>query len=77
LRQIVGQRLTMDRQRAQSFTKRIQSLDPELALKRGYTIVYRNQKIVPSVAQLSAKEHVTVKFRDGEAESVVESVKKT
>jgi exodeoxyribonuclease VII large subunit len=77
LHQIVGQRLTMDRQLAQSFTKRIQSLDPELALKRGYTIVYRNQKIVPSVARLSAKDHVTVKFRDGEAESVVESVKKT
>ncbi len=77
LRQIVGQRLTMDRQRAVSFTKRIQSLDPELALKRGYTIVYRNQKIVSSVAQLSAKQRITVKFRDGEAESVVESVKKT
>jgi exodeoxyribonuclease VII large subunit len=75
--QIVGHRLTIDRQRAQSFAKRIQSLDPQLALKRGYTIVYRNQKILPSVAQLSEKERITVKFRDGTAESVVESVKKT
>jgi len=77
LHQIVGQRLAMHRQQAQSLKKRVQSLDPELVLKRGYTIVYRNQKIVPGAAQLSEKDQITVKFRDGQAESIVESVKKT
>ena len=77
LHQIVGQRFAMQRQRAQSLKKRVQSLDPELVLKRGYTIVYRNQRIVPAVAHLSEKDQITVKFRDGQAESIVESVKKT
>ena len=77
LLQIIGQHLAMDRQRAASFTKRIQSLDPKLALKRGYTIIYQNQKIVPSVAQLSANDVIAVKFRDGEAESIVKSTKKS
>ncbi|MGA9406065.1 MAG: exodeoxyribonuclease VII large subunit, partial [Bacteroidota bacterium] len=76
LHQIIGHRLVMVRQQAASFAKRIQSVDPELTLKRGYTIVYRDQKIIPAAGQVSEKDRITVRFHDGSAESIVEAVRK-
>ncbi len=64
------------RQRADSLSKRIQSVDPELTLKRGYTIVYHGGKIVPAASGVSEKDRISVRFHDGSAESVVESVLK-
>lgn len=76
LHRVAAHRLTIVRQQTLSFVKRIQSLDPQLALRRGYTIVYKNQKIVPSAAQLGVDDEIKVRFHDGAAHSVVESVEK-
>ncbi|HTY11678.1 MAG TPA: exodeoxyribonuclease VII large subunit [Bacteroidota bacterium] len=76
LHRSVEHRLGMVRQQAESFAKRIQSMDPQLALKRGYTMVLRNGKIVPAASRVSEKDRITVRFFDGDAESIVESVQK-
>ena len=75
LRQTVTHQLEILRHHAESHSKRIHSVDPQLALKRGYAMVYRDQKIIPAASLLSAQDRITVKFQDGQAESVVESVK--
>ena len=77
LGQAVGHQFTAVSQETKSFEKRIQSLNPQLALKRGYTIVYRDGKIVPAVAEVSEKDRITVKFHDGSAEAVVAEATKT
>jgi len=76
LQQSIGHRFGLVRQEARSLSKRIQSVDPQLTLKRGYTIVYRGQKIIPSAAHIAEKDRITVQFHDGSAESVVELVQK-
>jgi len=76
LHQSTAHRLGFVRQQVQSYTKRVQSVDPQLTLKRGYTIVYRGGSIVPSAGEISEKDRLTVQFHDGSAESVVESVRK-
>jgi exodeoxyribonuclease VII large subunit len=76
LHQSIGNRFGMVRQQAQSLAKRIQSVDPQLTLKRGYTIVYRGQKIISAAAHVSEKDRVTIRFHDGSAESIVELVQK-
>ena len=77
LGQAVVHRFTTVSQETKSFEKRIQSLNPQLALKRGYTIVYRDGKIVPAVAEVSEKDRITVKFHDGNAEAVIAAATKT
>jgi len=76
LQQSTAHRLGMVRQQVQSFSKRVRSVDPQLTLKRGYAIVYRNDTIVPSAADVSEKDRITVRFHDGSAESIVEFVQK-
>ena len=76
LHQSIGNRFGMVRQQAQSLAKRIQSVDPQLTLKRGYTIVYRGQRIISAAAHVSENDRVTIRFHDGSAESIVELVQK-
>jgi exodeoxyribonuclease VII large subunit len=76
LHQSFVHRFGMVRQQSQSLAKRIQSVDPQLTLKRGYTIVYRGQKIVPAAADVSENDRLTIRFHDGSAESIVDLVQK-
>ena len=76
LHHITGHRFGMVRQQVQSLSKRIRSVDPQLTLKRGYTIVYRGQKIIPAAANVSEKDRLTIRFHDGSADSIVELVQK-
>ncbi len=76
LHQSFGHRFGMVRQQSQSLAKRIQSVDPQLTLKRGYTIVYRGQKIVPAASDVSENDRLTIRFHDGSAESIVDLVQK-
>ena len=64
------------RQQAESMAKRIQSVNPQLILKRGFSIVYRAKKIVPSAAELAVDDEISVRFHDGDAESLVKAIKK-
>lgn len=76
LQQVTVHKLGLMRQQIQSLSKRVQSVDPQLTLKRGYTIVYRGGSIVPSAANVSEKDRITVRFHDGSAESIVDAVQK-
>ncbi|HTX18341.1 MAG TPA: exodeoxyribonuclease VII large subunit [Bacteroidota bacterium] len=64
------------RYRAESLGKRAASLDPELILKRGFTIIYRGGKIVPAAVGLSEGDRLSIAFHDGRAESTVVTVHK-
>jgi exodeoxyribonuclease VII large subunit len=55
--------------------KRLGSLNPDQVLKRGYTIVYRDGRIIESARRLVPKDEVDIKFRDGDVESVIETVR--
>jgi exodeoxyribonuclease VII large subunit len=48
--------------------------NPDQVLKRGYTMVYREGKIVESARRLHAGDDVNIKFRDGTADSTVKRI---
>ena len=76
LRQMLEHRMGLLRQRTESLAKRTESVDPKLTLKRGFSIVYRDEKIIPAASLLSGNESISIRFHDGTAESIVTSVKK-
>jgi exonuclease VII large subunit len=49
-------------------------MDPQLALKRGYAIVYRDGEAVGASAVLRPQDRIDVAFHDGVARSRVDSV---
>jgi exodeoxyribonuclease VII large subunit len=75
-RQILAHRAENLRQRAESLAKRIQSVDPQLTLKRGFAIVYRDERIIPAASLLAEEDRISIKFHDGSVGSVVNSVQK-
>ena len=50
---------------------KLATLDPESALRRGYSIVYRKGKAIPSSAMLHVQDEIDVRFRDGSVHSIV------
>jgi exodeoxyribonuclease VII large subunit len=58
--------------RVKAANDRLRALDPALVLKRGYVIVRKENRIVPSRAQLAANDEISLQFHDGEARSRVE-----
>ncbi len=57
--------------RLELLAQHINSLDPKLPLKRGYSLTYANGKIVTSTTSLSAGQELTTLLADGEVKSVV------
>lgn len=55
----------------EQWLKRFESLNPELALKRGYAIVYKDGKIVHSKEELKLNDEFNVKLSDGIIKGVV------
>ncbi len=53
------------KQRHLSLTQRMASLDPLAVLRRGYTIVYRDSRIIERSHLLHPHEDVTIRFTDG------------
>jgi exodeoxyribonuclease VII large subunit len=70
----LAHRFTLLHSYATQLHKRLQSLNPDQVLKRGYTMVYRDGKIVESARRLHAEDDVNIKFRDGTADSVVKRI---
>ena len=60
--------------RLEGLHARVSSMDPGLALRRGYAIVYRDGKPVSGSGILRPQDRIDVTFRDGIARSTVESV---
>jgi exodeoxyribonuclease VII large subunit len=70
----LAHRFTLLHSHATQLHKRLQSLNPDQVLKRGYTMVYREGKIVESARRLHAEDDVNIKFRDGTADSTVKRI---
>ena len=49
----------------------IKMVSPEYILKRGYTLTYKNGKIVKTAHDLSVADEITVKFADGEKKGII------
>jgi exodeoxyribonuclease VII large subunit len=67
-------RFTLLHNHATQLHKRLQSLNPDQVLKRGYTVVYRDGKIVESARRLQTEDEIDVKFKDGHASSTINKV---
>jgi exodeoxyribonuclease VII large subunit len=64
-------KLAMTSARAQSLHQRLVALDPQLVLKRGYAIVYKEGSIVISKVQVQPEDHVEIRFHDGTVQSTI------
>jgi exodeoxyribonuclease VII large subunit len=70
----LAHRFTLLHNHATQLHKRLQSLNPDQVLKRGYTMVYRDGKIVESARRLQTQDEIDVKFRDGDVTSTVTKI---
>ena len=71
-----AQRLEREQHRLQLMKQRLDSLDPRLLLKRGYTITTCGGKIVRSLEELAEGEVLTTQTENGEIYSKVIICKK-
>ena len=47
------------------------NLNPENVVKRGYSIIYKNGKLVKSIKQVDTNDNLDVKLKDGIIETKV------
>jgi exodeoxyribonuclease VII large subunit len=65
-----GYRLTQHR--AQALRQRVEALNPDLVLKRGYALVRKEDMIVKSRSELRHDDMLTIQFHDGKIRTRVE-----
>lgn len=63
--------LTQEKHRLELLSQRLESLNPELLLKRGYTITLHDGKIVTHASQLVPGQSIVTRLQDGEITSVI------
>ena len=73
LGQLLTHRFELLRRKVEGLQKRIESVNPDQVVRRGYVIVYRDGELISSVKRLRLNDVVKMKFRDGVAKSRVES----
>jgi exodeoxyribonuclease VII large subunit len=66
LDQVVLHRISIFNQQSVSLSKRLSSLNPHSILQRGFTIIYRDDKIVDRAVKLNKNDKVSIKFHDGD-----------
>ncbi len=64
-------RFAMTSARVQSLQLRLAALDPQLALKRGYAIVYKKGFVVMSKVEVQPQDPVQIRFHDGTVDSII------
>jgi exodeoxyribonuclease VII large subunit len=64
-------KFAMTSARAQSLQQRLAALDPQLALKRGFAIVYKDGRIVMSKVEVHPHDPVEIRFHDGTVQSII------
>jgi exodeoxyribonuclease VII large subunit len=67
----IAHRFALVQSNTNALHHRLVALDPQLTLKRGYTIVHKDQKIIDSSTVLHAEDVIDIKFHDGEVRSTV------
>ena len=70
---VLERKLLNERHQLQMIEQRIKAQDPELLLKRGYSITLKDGKSVRDAAQLKAGDIIETKFAQGTAMSEVKS----
>ena len=70
---LIDRRLLTERHKLELLEQRAASLDPQLILKRGYSITLHNGKAVRSAQQLKTGDEIETRFEQGTVHSVVES----
>ena len=76
LMQAIGSDLIKKKSALEGIEKTVHNLDPEMVLKRGYSITMFNGKVVSSIHQLNTGDILETKMLDGKVVSVVNDVKK-
>ncbi|MEO8665012.1 MAG: exodeoxyribonuclease VII large subunit [Ignavibacteria bacterium] len=54
-----------------SFEKLLNSLDPEQVLKRGFTIILKDDNVINRKAKIKENDNVEIKFYDGKSKAVI------
>ena len=63
--------LTQEKHRLELLSQRLESLNPELLLKRGYTITLHDGKIVTHASQLAPGQSIVTRLQDGDVTSII------
>jgi exodeoxyribonuclease VII large subunit len=63
--------LTQEKHRLELLSQRLESLNPELLLKRGYTITLLDGKIVTHASQLAPGQSIVTRLQDGDVTSII------
>ncbi len=53
---------------------RLVTLDPKNVLRRGYAMIYKNEKSINSVNQMEVNDSVLIKMKDGSLESIIKKL---
>lgn len=65
LQRVYEYRIKMQKQYVETLLLRLQSLNPNAVLQRGYAIVYENGKAITSAKRLKKNDEVALQFYDG------------
>ena len=69
---VVQQRLTKESYKLQLIQQKLETLDPVLLLKRGYSITTFKGKVVKKAADLKRGDEVETRFENGTVKSIIE-----
>ena len=65
--------LDMFQNRLNNVNTRLELMNPENILRKGYSVVYRDNRIVRSVDELSEDDAIRIRFYDGNASAIVKN----
>ena len=69
---ILERKMLNESHRLQLLSQRIQAQDPELLLKRGYSITLKDGKSIRSASQLKSGDIIETRFAEGSVKAKVE-----
>lgn len=69
---VVQYRLTKESYKLQLIQQKLETLDPVLLLKRGYSITTFKGKVVKKAADLKRGDEVETRFENGTVKSIIE-----
>ena len=71
---VLERKMLNESHRLQLLSQRIQAQDPELLLKRGYSITLKDGKSVRSASELKGGDIIETKFAEGSVKSEVQNI---
>jgi exodeoxyribonuclease VII large subunit len=69
--QLAERQLTRRQHQLEQLSLRLQTVDPQVLLKRGYSITYRQGKVVRDASQLASGEEIETRLAKGSVHSIV------